>query len=57
MQLAGAMMSIQAIKGVEIGDGFGYAEKPGSQLHDEMFYDETKMFTVRQTTPAALKAA
>ena len=42
MQLAGAMMSIQAIKGVEIGDGFGYAEKPGSQLHDEMFYDETK---------------
>lgn len=42
MQLAGAMMSIQAIKGVEIGDGFDYANHPGSQLHDEMFYNEDK---------------
>lgn len=42
MQLAGAMMSIQAIKGVEIGEGFGYANKPGSKLHDEMFYDKNK---------------
>ena len=42
MQLAGAMMSIQAIKGVEIGEGFGYANKLGSKLHDEMFYDENK---------------
>lgn len=42
MQLSGAMMSIQAIKGVEIGDGFDYANHPGSQLHDEMFYNEDK---------------
>ena len=32
-------MSIQAIKGVEIGAGFGYADLPGSQAHDEMFFD------------------
>ena len=41
-RLAGAMMSIQAIKGVEIGAGFGYADLPGSQAHDEMFFDEQK---------------
>jgi chorismate synthase len=38
-RLAGALMSIQAIKGVEIGEGFGYAALPGSLAHDEMFYD------------------
>lgn len=39
-RLAAAMMSIQAIKGVEIGAGFGYAALPGSEAHDEMFADE-----------------
>lgn len=39
-KLAGAMMSIQAIKGVEIGAGFQCSELPGSQIHDEMFLDE-----------------
>lgn len=39
-KLSAAMMSIQAIKGVEIGAGFEYAHIPGSQAHDEMFYDE-----------------
>ena len=34
--LAGAIMGIQAIKGVEIGDGFREAERFGSQAHDEM---------------------
>ena len=38
-RLAGAMMSIQAIKGVEIGAGFRCAELPGSQIHDEMYLD------------------
>lgn len=42
MRLAGALMSIQAIKGVEIGQGFNYANNPGSKMHDEMFYDEHK---------------
>ncbi|MDD6373294.1 MAG: chorismate synthase [Bifidobacteriaceae bacterium] len=34
--LASAVMGIQAIKGVEIGDGFLEAERPGSQAHDEI---------------------
>jgi len=36
MLLAGALMSIPAIKGVEIGDGFESAETPGSSAHDEI---------------------
>jgi chorismate synthase len=35
-RLAGALMGIQAIKGVELGDGFGLAGVPGSQAHDEI---------------------
>lgn len=35
-RLAGALMGIQAIKGVEIGDGFGLARVRGSQAHDEI---------------------
>jgi chorismate synthase len=35
-QLAGALMSIQAIKGVEIGDGFVTATRRGSAAHDEL---------------------
>ena len=34
--LAAAVMGVQAIKGVEIGDGFLEAMRPGSQAHDEM---------------------
>lgn len=34
--LASAVMGIQAIKGVEIGDGFLEAMRPGSQAHDEI---------------------
>ena len=39
-KIAAAMMSIQAIKGVEIGVGFEYGDLPGSQAHDELFYEE-----------------
>jgi chorismate synthase len=35
-RLAGALMSIQAIKGVEVGDGFAGARRRGSQAHDEI---------------------
>ncbi|MFW6204899.1 MAG: chorismate synthase [Actinomycetota bacterium] len=35
-RLAAAVMSIQAIKGVEIGDGFGLAAMRGSEAHDEI---------------------
>ena len=38
-QLARALMSIQAIKGVEIGIGFEGAHRRGSQVHDEIFFD------------------
>ena len=35
-RLAAALMGIQAIKGVEVGDGFRTAARRGSQAHDEM---------------------
>ncbi|MCW2856091.1 MAG: aroC [Marmoricola sp.] len=35
-RLAGALMGIQAIKGVEVGDGFELAATPGSLAHDEI---------------------
>jgi chorismate synthase len=38
-QLAGALMGIQAIKGVEIGDGFTTASRRGSVAHDEIARD------------------
>ena len=37
--IAGAVMGIQAIKGVEIGDGFLETARPGSQAHDQMEVD------------------
>lgn len=39
-RLAGALMGIQAIKGVEIGDGFETATRRGSAAHDEIVADE-----------------
>ncbi|MBI2412213.1 MAG: chorismate synthase [Deltaproteobacteria bacterium] len=43
--LARALMSIQAIKGVEVGIGFGAASTPGSKVHDEIFHGrKTKAF-------------
>lgn len=38
-RLAQAVMSVQAIKGVEIGMGFQAARLPGSQVHDAIHYD------------------
>ena len=40
--LAKALMSIQAIKGVEVGMGFGVAANLGSKVHDEIFYRSQK---------------
>jgi chorismate synthase len=48
-RLAHALMSIQAIKGVELGDGFESARRRGSEAHDEIFYEEG---FVRHTTRA-----
>ncbi|HKO26039.1 MAG TPA: chorismate synthase [Solirubrobacteraceae bacterium] len=41
-RLAQAILSIQAIKAVSIGDGIEVAGLPGSQAHDEIFYDDEK---------------
>jgi chorismate synthase len=38
-RLAMALMSVQAIKGVEVGIGFEAARRPGSKVHDEIFYN------------------
>jgi len=37
-------MSIQAVKGVEIGRGFEYASLPGSQVHDRIFFSDARGF-------------
>lgn len=43
-KLAGYLMSIPAIKGVEIGSGFSYAKTRGSVSHDEIYYSKNKGF-------------
>lgn len=43
-RLAAALMSIQAVKGVEIGIGFAAAGLFGSQVQDEIFYDRNRGF-------------
>lgn len=48
-RLALALMSIQAMKGVEIGLGFEMARRRGSQVHDEIFFGPKK--DVSQNTP------
>jgi chorismate synthase len=50
-RLAGALMGIQAIKGVEVGDGFRTAARRGSQAHDEIVRDESGKI-VRSTNRA-----
>lgn len=51
-RLAMALMSIQAIKGVEVGAGFATAAAPGSQVHDEIFYDAAARNYYRRTNAA-----
>ena len=43
-KFAAAFMSIQAIKAVELGDGFLNATKLGSEVHDEIFINDGKIF-------------
>ena len=49
--LAGALCSIQAVKGVSLGEGFALAGKPGSLAHDEIFHSEQRGF-YRETNHA-----
>jgi chorismate synthase len=51
-RLAQALMSIQAIKGVEIGLGMGAARVRGSEVHDAIYYDGTKAAFYRKTNRA-----
>jgi chorismate synthase len=50
--IAQALMSIQAMKGVEIGDGFEVAGKRGSEAHDEILWDADADTYVRASTRA-----
>src|SRR5258706_214297 len=43
--LAGAVMSLQAVKAVEIGSGVTAAASPGSAVHDEIGYDKPASFS------------
>jgi chorismate synthase len=49
-RLAAALMGIQAVKGVEIGDGFALAERRGSEAHDEIFRGDAGVY--RETNRA-----
>lgn len=51
-RLALALMSIHAVKGVELGLGFEVARTPGSSGHDEIFYDSRKKRYFRKTNRA-----
>ncbi|MCF6139640.1 chorismate synthase [Pseudalkalibacillus berkeleyi] len=46
-KLAGAIMSINAFKGAEIGVGFEAAHRPGSEVHDEILWNEQDGYTRR----------
>ena len=49
--LGQAILSIQAVKGAAVGDGIEVAGLPGSEAHDEIFYDDERGF-YRQTNRA-----
>ena len=49
-RLAAALLGIQAVKGVEIGEGFALADLRGSEAHDEIFRDERGLY--RETNRA-----
>ncbi|MDX6661835.1 MAG: chorismate synthase [Solirubrobacteraceae bacterium] len=50
-RFGGALLSIHAMKGVGIGDGFEMAGKPGSEVHDEIFWSEERGY-YRETNRA-----
>jgi chorismate synthase len=50
-RFGGALLSIHAMKGVGIGEGFEMAGKPGSEVHDEIFWSEQRGY-FRETNRA-----
>ena len=55
--LARAVMSIQAVKGVEIGDGFDVAGRRGSEAHDPIGWDDDAATTATAAGPVASRVA
>jgi len=55
-RLSRALMSIPAIKGVEIGEGFKLAVLRGSQAHDEIFYEAGKDFYRKTNRAGGIEA-
>jgi len=51
-RLAMAAMSIQAMKGVEIGMGFESARRYGSEVHDDIYFDQTAGQFIRKSNNA-----
>lgn len=56
-KLAAAMMSINAFKGVEIGIGFEAAHRPGSEVHDEILWNEEHGYTRRTNNAGGLEGS
>lgn len=54
-KLAAAIMSINAFKGVEIGIGFEAAHRPGSEVHDEILWNEARGYTRRTNHTGGLE--
>jgi chorismate synthase len=54
-RLGQAMLSIQAIKGVELGAGFELGRLPGSEAHDEIFWDEDRGYHRRTNRSGGLE--
>lgn len=54
-KLAAAIMSINAFKGVEIGIGFEAAHRPGSEVHDEILWNEARGYTRRTNNAGGLE--
>ncbi|PFZ76033.1 chorismate synthase [Bacillus toyonensis] len=54
-KLAAAIMSINAFNGVEIGIGFEAAHRPGSEVHDEILWNEARGYTRRTNHAGGLE--
>ncbi|MBE5105420.1 chorismate synthase [Bacillus thuringiensis] len=54
-KLAAAIMSINAFKGVELGIGFEAAHRPGSEVHDEILWNEEHGYTRRTNNAGGLE--
>jgi chorismate synthase len=54
-RLAAALMSVQAIKGVEVGGGFALARLPGSRVHDEIAYEDGRGYYRRSNRAGGIE--